>query len=110
MVLHIYSKASYGSEPKPLSRVGGHFTLTSRSVEPTQPPTTTPNTNGSIHTVSNIMKNVMSSATEAESGGLFHNTKDGAMLCITLSEMGSLNRPRPPKPTIPTPPESSTEL
>ena len=84
--------------------------LKSCSVDPTQPPTITPTPNGAIHTVSNIMKNFMSSATEAESGGLFHNTKGSAMLCITLSEMGSLNRPRPSKPTIPTPPESPTEL
>lgn len=95
MTLHIYSDASYGSEPKSRSRVGGHYTLTNKSHNPTQPPVGEPIPNGAIHTVSNIMRNVMSSATEAECGGLFHNTKDGAMLRTTLEEMG---HPQPPTP------------
>ena len=68
MILHIYSDASYGSESKSRSIFGGLFTLTSRAADPTNPPIATPTPNGAIHTVSNIMHNVMSSTTEAESG------------------------------------------
>ena len=34
------------------------------------------------------MRNMMSSTTKAEDGGLFHNAKDGVMLRITLAKMG----------------------
>ena len=95
MILHIYSDASYGSEPKSCSRVGGLFTLTSCTDDPTKPPIYTPTPNGEIHTVSNIMRNVMSSATEAEAGGLFHNAKDSVTLRTTLAEMG---HPQPDTP------------
>jgi hypothetical protein len=37
----------------------------------------------------------MSSATEAEFAGLFHNTKDGAMIRNILNELGW---PQPPTP------------
>jgi hypothetical protein len=37
----------------------------------------------------------MSSATEAEFAGLYHNARDGATLCTTLVEMG---HPQPPTP------------
>jgi hypothetical protein len=41
------------------------------------------------------MRNVMSSAVEAECGALFNNTKDGVALRNTLAEMG---HPQPPTP------------
>ena len=85
MILNIYSDASYVSEPKLCSRVGGLFTITSRAAGPTKPPIATPTPNGAIHTVSNIMCNVMSSATKAEADGIFHNAKDGVTLRITLA-------------------------
>ena len=95
IILHIYSNASYGSEPKSCSRVGGLFTLTSRAANPTKPPISTPTPNGAIYTVSNIMCNVMLSATKAEAGGLFHNAKYGVTLRITLAKMG---HPQPATP------------
>ena len=36
MILHIYSDASYLSEPKARSRVGGHFFLSSNSANPSK--------------------------------------------------------------------------
>jgi hypothetical protein len=42
------------------------------------------------------MRNVMSSAAEAECGAQFSNTKEGVPLQITLHEMG---HPQPPTPT-----------
>ena len=88
MILHIYSDASYVSETKSCSRVNGLFTLTSRAANTTKPPIATPTPNGAINTISNIMRNVMSSATKSEAGGLFQNSKDGVMIRITLAKMG----------------------
>ena len=73
MILHIHSNASYGSEPKSNRIFGGLFTLTSRAANPTNTPIATPNPNGAMHTVINIMRNVMLSATEAEASGIFQN-------------------------------------
>jgi hypothetical protein len=44
--------------------------------------------NGAIHVLSNIMSNVLASATEAEVGALFHNAQDGCILRNTLISMG----------------------
>ena len=88
MILHIHSDASYLSEPKACSRVGGHFSLSSKSADPSKQPATPAPNNGALHTVSVILKNVMSSATEAELAGLFQNAKDSAPLRVALEEMG----------------------
>ena len=95
MILHIYSDASYRSEPKLRRRFGGLFTLTSRTNDTTKPPIVTPTPNGATDTVSNIMRNVMLSITEAEAVRLFHNTKDGVMIRITLAKMGHLQLATP---------------
>ena len=95
MILHIYSDASYESEPKLRSRVGGLFTLTSRVDDPTKPPIVTPTPNDAIHTVSNIMRNVMLSITKAETVRIFHNANDGVTLRITFDEM---RHPQPANP------------
>jgi hypothetical protein len=67
MVLAIHSDASYLSEPRARSRAGGHFFLSEKD--------TNPQDNGAVHTVAKIIKAVMSSAAEAELGGLFINAK-----------------------------------
>jgi hypothetical protein len=95
MILHIHSDASYVSVAKACSRVGGHFYLSSKLIDPTKPPINAPPSDGAIHTVCNILKNVMSSATEAEFAGLFHNAKEGAMIRNILEELGW---PQPPTP------------
>jgi hypothetical protein len=100
MILWIHSDASYLSEPKARSRVGGHFFLS--DMPTSNPEKQKPPNNGAVHTVSNILKNVMSSATEAEFAGLFHNAKDGAMLRTTLTEMGH------PQPATPIQTDNST--
>lgn len=94
MILWIHSDASYLCEPKARSRVGGHFFLSSLPVGKL-PHFQTPKHNGAIHNVCSILTNVMSSATEAEIGGLFHNGKDAASLRLTLIDMG---HPQPPTP------------
>jgi hypothetical protein len=63
MVLAVHSNTSYLSEPKAQSQVGGHFFL---SINKTVPPN-----NGVILNIAHIIKNGMSSATEADFVGLY---------------------------------------
>ncbi len=63
MVSAVHSDVSYLSEPKAQSRAGGHFFLSSD--------TTVPPNNGAVLNIAHIIKNVMSSATEAEPAGLY---------------------------------------
>ena len=90
MILKIYSDASYLSEPKTRSRVGGHFYLGNL-------PVTKDDNNGSVHTTSTILWNVVTSAAEAEYGGLFTNARIAIPMRITLRELG---HPQPPTPII----------
>jgi hypothetical protein len=68
MVLHIHSDASYLTAPEAQSRADGHFFLSSK--DPTTQP---PQNNGPILSLARILKSVMSSAAEAEVGGLYVN-------------------------------------
>jgi hypothetical protein len=80
MILHVHSNASYLSEPKACSRVGGFFFLADGTKNPA--------INGPIHVNSQIMQNVMASAAEAEVGGLFINAQTACPLRQTLEELG----------------------
>ena len=86
MILCTHSDAIYLSEPKAKSRAAGHFFLSSNK--------NTQN-NGPIHTVCNIIKNVMSSTPEAEIAAAFLTAKDVIPIRNTLEEMG---HPQPPTP------------
>ena len=86
MILHVHSDASYLSEPQARSRAGGHFYLSNKNC---------PTPNGPIHTISSIMKNVMSSAAEAEIGAIFINCKDSEPIRTALFEMGHEQPPTP---------------
>jgi hypothetical protein len=91
MYLHVNSDASYLSEAKARSRVGGTFFLSDRpkNVSATPSPTATPpQHNGAIHTIISIMRNVMASATLAELAVFFHHARDGILLRTALIEMG----------------------
>ena len=63
MVLAIHSDTSYLSEANALSRVGGHYFISKNAEVQTN--------NGAVHTVAKIIKAGMSSAAEAELGGLY---------------------------------------
>lgn len=89
MILHVHSDASYLSETDARSRLGGYFFLSSAQHEPAPP------LNGAIHVNSAILKNVVSSAFEAELGGLFHNCVDATVFRTTLEELG---HPQPATP------------
>ena len=58
MILAVHSDASYLSEPKARSRAGGHFYLTNANDEDFN--------NGTVLTLSTIIKHIMASASEAE--------------------------------------------
>ena len=90
MVLAIHSDASYLSEPKAKSRVGGHFFM-SKDVE-------VPPNNGAVHNIAKLIKAVMSSAAEAELGGLYINAREAVPMRKTLEELGH-KQPRTPMQT-----------
>ena len=52
-----------------------------------------PTINGAIHVHSSIMKNVVSSAAEAEVGALFHNAHDACSFRQTLEDLGHQQPP-----------------
>jgi hypothetical protein len=93
MILYIHSDASYLSELRARSRMGGHFSLSNdMPVDPNQQPLTSdpaPPPNGAIKTNSNIMKVVLASAVEAATGVmfLFLNYQDAIPICVTLTAM-----------------------
>ena len=93
MILCTHSDASYLSEPKARSRAAGHYFLASKE---------NPSNNGPIHTVCTIIKNVMSSAPEAEIAAAFLTAKDAMPIRTALTEMGH------PQPATPLHTDNST--
>ena len=100
MILHVHSDASYLSAPKSRSKLGGYFYLSARPKDPHRQPDPNdpmPPMNGAILVNANIIKHVMSSAAEAELGGLFFNMKDAVPIRVALEDMG---HPQPPTPIV----------
>jgi len=87
MVLNVHSDASYLCEPKAKSRAGGHFFLSNDDDDPAN--------NGAVLNIAQIIKNVMSSAAEAEIGALFLNSRQAIPARHTLIEMGHQQPPTP---------------
>jgi hypothetical protein len=91
MVLWVESDASYLSVSKARSRAGGYFFLSHRLIDPTRAPLPTdpaPPPNGAVAVLCQIMREVVSSAAEAELAALFHNGKEACPMRITLEELG----------------------
>jgi hypothetical protein len=98
MYLWGHSDASYLSETHSRSRTGGYFFLNDRPKDPDRPPAPTDapaKPNGAIHVLTHIMTEVVSSAAEAELGGLFYNGKEACPLRTTLIELGFPQGPTP---------------
>jgi Reverse transcriptase (RNA-dependent DNA polymerase) len=98
MVLHADSDASYLCLPGAQSRVGGYLYLSSKPNDPNkapEPDDPQPPMNGAICVVCNILRVVVSSASEAELGGLFHNAKEVMALRTVLEELGHAQPPTP---------------
>ena len=87
MVLAGHSNASYLSETNAHSRAGGHFFMSNNDP--------IPNKNGSILTISQIIKAVMSSEAEAEIHTLFINCREAIPAQNTLEYLGHKQPPAP---------------
>ena len=85
MQLHIQSDAAYLVAPKAKSRVAGYFYLGNTS--------NTPPINAPIHVECTLLKHVVSSAAEAETGGIFHNAKAGIHIKKMLESLGHKQAP-----------------
>ena len=94
MILGSHSDASYLCEPKARSRAGGHFFLSNNDPFP-------PN-NGAILNIAQIIKNVMTSAAEAELAGLYINAKEAIYIRLILQQLGH------PQPATPIQTDNST--
>ncbi len=87
MILNVHSDAGYLNEAKARSRAGGHFFLSTNKDSP-------PN-NGAILNIAHIIKNVMSSATEAELAALYIMAREAVYVRIILEELGHKQPPTP---------------
>ena len=105
MVLWVESDASYLTAPKARSRAAGYHYLSSRPPHPDKAPNPDdppPPSNGAISILCQIMREVLSSAAEAELAALFHNGKEACPIRITLEELGH------PQPATPLQTDNST--
>ena len=75
---------SYLGETEAKSRWGGHHFLGIR-VETTE-------INGPILALAKVFKNILSSATEPELGGMFNTTKEVTVETVTLEELDHLQK------------------
>ena len=90
MILHIDSDAAYLVAPKSRSRVAGFYYL---SNHPT--PQHQANLNGSILVECKTLRHVVSSAAEAEVGGIFHNAQTTIPIRTLLQALGHHQPPTP---------------
>ena len=80
MVLAINSDASYPTEPKARSRASGRYYMADEEEEEAK--------NGPVHNVAQIIRNVMTSAADAEIGALYINSSQAIPARQLLEEMG----------------------
>ena len=95
MVLWTHSDASYLTAPKGRSRAAGYSFLSARPITAPTNTTAPPPDNGPIHILCQTMRQVVSSAAEAELGALFLNAQDICPIRIALEELG---HPQPATP------------
>ena len=91
MILYAESDAAYLVQPQARSRLAGFFYL-SNKCDKTPPQ---PKLNGPLLIECKTIRNVVASAAEAETNGLFHNAREAIPLRRTLIGMG---HPQPPTP------------
>jgi len=85
MILYNHTDASYLSEANACSQAAGFFCLSSH---PNKLHGLTAPLNGALHVLTGIMRNVLSSAAEAETSSAFINVQAAVPLRQTLHEMG----------------------
>jgi len=86
MILWLHSDAGYNNSRNARSRVGGHFYLSNKENNHHID-------NGAILSIAKLIKNVMASATEAELGAIYVNTREAVPIRNMLTELG---HPQPP--------------
>eukprot|EP00957_Ditylum_brightwellii_P210209 15364675-Ditylum_brightwellii.AAC.1 len=87
MVLHIHLDASFMSETRACSRVGGHYFLRNPTADPANMTEDEVHLNRLVHSIYKIIQNNMSSTAETEVGALYINTWKVEELHIALNEM-----------------------
>ena len=92
MILYVDSDAAYLVLPHARSCFAGHFYLSNHVPDPSR---FTPPMNGPIHTECKRIRNVVASAAEAETAGLFGNSQTAVVIRRALH---SLDHPQPPTP------------
>lgn len=102
MILHVDTDAAYLVLPKARSRIAGHYFLSNHP--PPIPVMPKPRPNGPIHTECQTLKTVVSSAAEAECGGLYLNAQTAIPIRDTLIAIGH------PQPATPIKTDNSTAL
>ena len=96
MILWCDSNASYLMAPKARSCGAGYLYLSNRpKPSDTDSGQGMPTMNGAIHVMCTTMREVMSSASEAKLGSLFHNGKEVYLLRLALKEVGHAQPPTP---------------
>ena len=86
MQLHVDTDAAYLVAPKAKSRAAGYFYLSAKTSSPI--PTIPIPLNAPIHVECTLLKHVVSSAAEAETGALFHNCQIAIGLRNMLEALG----------------------
>jgi hypothetical protein len=86
MILHIHSDVTYLSVSNARIRLGGLFFLGNKPPEQDT-------LNGSILNVASVIINVVASAAKSEVGACFHSAQSGALLRVTLTELGHSQPP-----------------
>jgi hypothetical protein len=97
MILHVDSDASYLSESKARSRVAGYHFLSSHPKPNPRPTDPLPPHNAPVYIHCQILREVVSSAAEAELGACFHNGKEATSIRQILIELG---HPQPATPIV----------
>ena len=92
MILYVDSDAAYLVLPNAQSRFAGHFYLSKRVSDPSR---IAPPMNEPINTKCKTIRNVVASAAEAETAGLFGNSQTAVVIHCALQ---SLDHPQPPTP------------
>ena len=95
MILWTHSDASYLSEPNSKSRAGGLFFLSDDVKNPGKPPQQQPKLNGIVACLAKIIRQIMSSAMEAEVCAAYENAREACPIRETLEELGHKQPPTP---------------
>ena len=89
--LRVRTDASYLSVSKARSRAAAYFYLSTNNgalLPPDHESKLPARPNDAVHFIPTVMRQVLSSATEAEVGATFYGCQDAVPLCNTLADLG----------------------